>query len=126
VSARRCHKMATGRYLHVITARNRCSRNPRCCVAPRALVTHKQAACSCLVSVPLARCFTESSKRFQREVFFESEQCSWIGYVRTSTAFATGVSGGLATSRVSRGGWKICYRGLDPLLTSFFTGEHTP
>jgi hypothetical protein len=62
-----------------------------------------------LVRTRIAKCFTNSSKRFRCEVTFENEQtfCSWIHHVRTCTAVAKLVSSRLATrvtlSRVSQG-----------------------
>jgi hypothetical protein len=65
--------------------------------------THKHLLCSevllpagvllsyyFLVRIRIAKCFTNSSKRFRCEVMFENEHtfCSWIHHVRTCTAFA--------------------------------------
>jgi hypothetical protein len=51
-----------------------------------------------LVRISIAKCFTNSSKRFRCEVMFENEHtfCSWIHHVHSF--WANGVSSGLVTS----------------------------
>jgi hypothetical protein len=85
---------------------------PKCCY---------QSVYCCLiryffVRMRIAKCFTNSSKRFRCEVMFDNEHtfCSWIHHVRICTAFAQ-----LVWAAAQRQGWPWleCHgRGWESLL----------
>jgi hypothetical protein len=122
------------------TAWNRYGRNFSCFVARWALVTGKHLLCPemllpvgvlfliryILVRIRIAKCFTNSSKRFRCEVMFENEHafclCSHLFSV-----CATGVSIGLATRATlpecHGGGWVNILHGGGPASDFIFVPQ---